>query len=91
MDKGGQASGAAGSSGGGGGTYIPPVPTRAALGHAIGAQKYLAPHHTGEEWKMSKFKTVGSKVGKGATWEDTAAWVGNQAFLASFAASTQPP
>lgn len=42
--------------------YIPPVPTRAALGHAIGAQKYLQPSHTGEEWKMTKFKNVPSKV-----------------------------
>ena len=31
-------------------TYIPPVPTRAAVGHAIGAQKYLQPEHHGEEW-----------------------------------------
>ena len=30
--------------------YIPPVPTRAAVGHAIGAQKYLQPEHHGEEW-----------------------------------------
>ncbi len=46
-----------------GNTYIPPVPTRAALGHAIGAQRYLAHSHGGEEWKMTKFKTVPSKVG----------------------------
>uniref|UniRef100_A0A7S3QQ17 Uncharacterized protein n=1 Tax=Dunaliella tertiolecta TaxID=3047 RepID=A0A7S3QQ17_DUNTE len=44
------------------GTYIPPVPTRAAIGHTIGAQQYLRPHHTGEEWKMSKFKKVAPKV-----------------------------
>lgn len=48
-------------------SYIPPVPTRAALGHAIGAQKYLQPHHTGEEWKMTKFKKVTAKVR--AAWE----------------------
>lgn len=30
------------------GAYIPPVPTRAAIGHAIGAQRYLRPHHGGE-------------------------------------------
>lgn len=44
------------------GAYIPPVPTRAALGHAIGAQKYLQPHHAGEEWKMTKFKNVSAKI-----------------------------
>lgn len=38
----------------GAGAYIPPVPTRAAIGHAIGAQRYLQPHHGGEEWKMTK-------------------------------------
>lgn len=42
--------------------YIPPVPTRAAVGHAIGAQKYLQKGDQGEEWKMSKFKAVPSKV-----------------------------
>eukprot|EP00798_Chlamydomonas_sp_ICE-L_P023122 gene23122-30323_t len=51
--------------------YIPPVPTRAALGHAIGAQKYLQHGDHGEEWKMSKFKKVGSRVtqymGEGGT------------------------
>ncbi|KAG1676647.1 hypothetical protein FOA52_008777 [Chlamydomonas sp. UWO 241] len=44
-------------------TYVPPVPTRAAIGHAIGAQqKYLRVPEGGEEWKMSKFRTVPSKV-----------------------------
>lgn len=34
----------------GGRTYIPPVPTRAAVGHAIGAQqKYLRHEEAGEE------------------------------------------
>ena len=46
-------------------TYIPPVPTRAAIGHTIGAQQYLRPQHTGEEWKMSKFKKVPPKVSWG--------------------------
>lgn len=44
-------------------TYIPPVPTRATIGHAIGAQRYIRHDHGGEEWKMSKFKKVPSKVG----------------------------
>jgi collagen type III alpha len=56
QQKGGMAA-AAGQS-----AYIPPVPTRAAIGHTIGAQQYLRPHHTGEEWKMSKFKRVAPKV-----------------------------
>jgi collagen type III alpha len=43
------------------GAYLPPVPTRAVLGHAIGAQKYLQPHHGGEEWKMKKFTRVGER------------------------------
>jgi len=42
--------------------YVPPVPTRATIGHAIGAQKYLQPHHGGEEWKMTKFKAVPARV-----------------------------
>eukprot|EP00197_Chlamydomonas_leiostraca_P002996 CAMPEP_0202865524 /NCGR_PEP_ID=MMETSP1391-20130828/6212_1 /ASSEMBLY_ACC=CAM_ASM_000867 /TAXON_ID=1034604 /ORGANISM="Chlamydomonas leiostraca, Strain SAG 11-49" /LENGTH=261 /DNA_ID=CAMNT_0049545383 /DNA_START=117 /DNA_END=902 /DNA_ORIENTATION=+ len=42
--------------------YIPPVPTRATIGHAIGAQRYMQPHHGGEEWKMTKFRNVSSKV-----------------------------
>ena len=37
--------------------------SRAAIGHAIGAQqKYLRQESGVEEWKMSKFKTVPSKV-----------------------------
>lgn len=44
-------------------TYVPPVPTRAAIGHAIGAQqKYLRQPAGGEEWKMTKFRTTESKV-----------------------------
>eukprot|EP00798_Chlamydomonas_sp_ICE-L_P029681 gene29682-5095_t len=46
----------------GGAAYIPPVPTRAALGHAIGAQKYLQHGHGEEEWKMTKFKQVQPRV-----------------------------
>lgn len=42
--------------------YIPPAPTRAVLGHSIGALRYLQPPNTEEPWKMSKFKTVGPKV-----------------------------
>jgi len=45
--------------------YIPPVPTRAAIGHTIGAQKYLRSQHTAEEWKLSKFKSVSAKVWMG--------------------------
>mmetsp|Transcript_12688 Transcript_12688/g.27485 ORF Transcript_12688/g.27485 Transcript_12688/m.27485 type:complete len:295 (-) Transcript_12688:866-1750(-) len=60
--------------------YIPPVPTRAAVGHAIGAQKYLRSDHAHEEWKMSKFKTVPSKVtqyfgsGGAGTYEEGASY-----------------
>lgn len=42
--------------------YIPPVPTRATIGHAIGAQRYLKKDEAGEEWKMSKFRDVPSKI-----------------------------
>lgn len=58
------------------GTYIPPVPTRAVIGHTIGAQKYLRPHHTAEEWKISKFKTVNAKVraGVGCAGARARAW-----------------
>jgi hypothetical protein len=43
--------------------YVPPVPTRAAIGHAIGAQqKYLQREVAGEEWKMKKFTTVPPRV-----------------------------
>lgn len=43
--------------------YIPPVPTRAAVGHAIGAQqKYLRKEEATEEWKMTKFKVVEPRV-----------------------------
>lgn len=42
--------------------YIPPAPTRAALGHSIGAARYLQPPSTEEPWKMTQFKTVSPKV-----------------------------
>jgi|LauGreSuBDMM15SN_2_FD.fasta_scaffold562998_1 hypothetical protein len=42
--------------------YIPPVPTRATIGHAIGAQRYLKKDEAGEEWKMAKFKDVPAKI-----------------------------
>ena len=42
--------------------YIPPVPTRATIGHAIGAQRYLKQDEAGEEWKMSKFRDVPSRI-----------------------------
>ena len=42
--------------------YIPPVPTRAAIGHSYGAQKYLRPHDQHEEWKISKFRTTAPRV-----------------------------
>ncbi len=43
--------------------YVPPVPTRAAIGHAIGAQqKYLQRQEGNEEWKMRKFLSVPARV-----------------------------
>lgn len=44
--------------------YIPPAPTKAALGHSYGAARHLAAQqpNTEELWKMSKFKSVGPKV-----------------------------
>lgn len=42
--------------------YIPPAPTKAVLGHSIGAARYLQPPSTEEPFKMAKFKTVGPKV-----------------------------
>jgi hypothetical protein len=38
--------------------YIPPQPTKAALGHSMGASRYLQANNEEEPWKMSKFKTV---------------------------------
>lgn len=42
--------------------YIPPAPTRAAMGHSFGASRYLQPPAEQELWKMPKFKSVGPKV-----------------------------
>lgn len=42
--------------------YIPPVPTKALLGHSAGAAKYLQPPGDGELWKMSKFKATAPRV-----------------------------
>ncbi|GLI59395.1 hypothetical protein VaNZ11_001261 [Volvox africanus] len=44
--------------------YIPPQPTKAALGHSIGASRYLQPQNDEDQWKMSKFKTVNPRVTK---------------------------
>ncbi|GLC42646.1 Cilia- and flagella-associated protein 77 [Pleodorina starrii] len=44
--------------------YIPPQPTKAALGHSMGASRYLQPPNDDEPWKMSKFKTVNPRVTK---------------------------
>lgn len=38
--------------------YIPPQPTKAALGHSLGAARYLQPPNDDEPWKINKFKTV---------------------------------
>eukprot|EP00201_Polytomella_parva_P016262 CAMPEP_0175054542 /NCGR_PEP_ID=MMETSP0052_2-20121109/9563_1 /TAXON_ID=51329 ORGANISM="Polytomella parva, Strain SAG 63-3" /NCGR_SAMPLE_ID=MMETSP0052_2 /ASSEMBLY_ACC=CAM_ASM_000194 /LENGTH=241 /DNA_ID=CAMNT_0016319249 /DNA_START=47 /DNA_END=772 /DNA_ORIENTATION=+ len=42
--------------------YIPPVPTKAALGHSSGASKYINPPTETEPWKMTKFRNVDSRV-----------------------------
>lgn len=42
--------------------YIPPVPTRAVLGHSFGAAKYLAAPDTTEPWKMAKFLKTEPRV-----------------------------
>ncbi|MEW5308766.1 MAG: hypothetical protein WDW38_000699 [Sanguina aurantia] len=42
--------------------YIPPVPTRAVLGHSFGAAKHLAAPDTTEPWKMAKFLRAGPRV-----------------------------
>ncbi|GLC56579.1 Cilia- and flagella-associated protein 77 [Pleodorina starrii] len=45
--------------------YIPPQPTKAALGHSMGASRYLQPPNDDEPWKMSKFKTVRDRAWRG--------------------------